>query len=191
MRFLNSSSAENSRTETLPEIKGSWKSIHDYARDNQAGRLADAVEGKNGTVLASIDSQTDTGWSALHVAAMHKSALATASAIELKGDIFLQDCFGRSPLHDAASNNAVEVLSHLVAKAKRGNLQVRDKEGNTPLHAAARAGSWDACSYLLAAGADSKAVNARGHTPQDSGTTPKFAAANDVLVSAIEQRREE
>ncbi|EKX54687.1 hypothetical protein GUITHDRAFT_55086, partial [Guillardia theta CCMP2712] len=147
------------------EIKGSWKSIHDYARDNDGKRLADAVEGRNGAILSSIDAQTDTGWSALHVAAMHKSALATASAIELRGDIFLQDCTGRSPLHDAAANNAVEVLSHLVAKAKRGNLQARDKLGNTPLHAAARAGAWDACRYLLAAGADSKVANARGHTP--------------------------
>ena len=86
----------------------------------------------------------------------------------------------------AGANNAVETLSHLVAKAQRGLVDsVRDKAGNTPLHTAAAHGCYEACEYLLKASCDPLAPNSRGHIPQDAATTPRFALANDLNAFSL------
>ena len=156
--------------------------MHDKARDDDGEAITDCVAGRKGATLKPVDDPTPSGWSALHVAGVYNTASAAAAAISNSGDVLAQDVHGRTPLHLAAANNAVETLSHMVAKVGRGNLdKVRDAEGNTPLHAAAKLGSSDAARYLLQASADARALNARGHLPHDAATTPSFALANELL----------
>ena len=156
--------------------------MHDKARDDDGEAITDCVAGRKGATLKPVDDPTPSGWSALHVAGVYNTASAAAAAISNSGDVLAQDVHGRTPLHLAAANNAVETLTHMVAKVGRGNLdKVRDAEGNTPLHVAAKLGSSDAARYLLQASADARALNARGHLPQDTATTPSFALANELL----------
>ena len=109
--------------------------MHDKARDDDGEAITDCVAGRKGATLKPVDDPTPSGWSALHVAGVYNTASAAAAAISNSGDVLAQDVHGRTPLHLAAANNAVETLSHMVAKVGRGNLdKVRDAEGNTPYH---------------------------------------------------------
>jgi hypothetical protein len=69
-----------------------------------------------------VDEASEGGWSALHVAGIYNSAISAAAAIDSNADVFQRDVSGRTPLHMAASNDAVETLTHMVAHAKRGLL---------------------------------------------------------------------
>ena len=58
----------------------------------------------------------------MHVAGIYNSAISAAAAIDSNAEVFQRDVSGRTPLHMAASNDAVETLTHMVAHAKRGLL---------------------------------------------------------------------
>jgi hypothetical protein len=91
-------------------------------------------QGRKGAILKSVDDVSEGGWSALHVAGIYNSGSAAGAAIDAQGDVFLRDYHGRTPLHLAAANNAVEALTHMVAKAQRDKLDsVRDNEGDDEL----------------------------------------------------------
>ncbi len=70
--------------------RGTWKSIHAKALENDSEGVSDFIMGRRGATLTTCDAQTNNGWSALHVAAMAGSNLAAATCIEGKADVFLK-----------------------------------------------------------------------------------------------------
>ena len=77
-----------------PELTGSWNVMHDKARDNDGQAIKDCVEGRNLAILKSVDDVSEGGWSALHVAGVYDSSLASAAAIDGNGDVLRRDCYG-------------------------------------------------------------------------------------------------
>jgi hypothetical protein len=70
--------------------RGTWKSIHAKALENDSEGVSDFIMGRQGATLTTCDAQTVNGWSALHVAAMTGANKAAASCIEGKADVFLK-----------------------------------------------------------------------------------------------------
>jgi len=73
------------------------------------------------------------------------------------------DEFGRSPLHYAAADGALEKVSSLLAAGADPNVQ--DDQGWSPLHFAAQATSAESAEALIAAGANTELQDTFGNTP--------------------------
>ncbi|KAJ8954917.1 hypothetical protein NQ318_016857 [Aromia moschata] len=59
----------------------------------------------------------------------------------------IRDSRGRTPAHQAAARNKVNILKFILEKG--GDLNNQDNAGNTPLHIAVEYESLDAVDYLL------------------------------------------
>ena len=75
------------------------------------------------------------------------------------------DAQGRQPIHDAAREEAVEVLDWLLAWG--ADPAARDIHGQTPLHLAADNGAWRSVERLLAVGVDPSLTDRKGRTALD------------------------
>lgn len=90
-------------------------------------------------------------------------------------EVNARDEHGWTPLHHAASRDAVSILQLLLDKG--ADVNSKTVEGATPLHVAAASGSLNTISLLLAKGVD---INAR----DNSGRTPlHYAAAKGSLAT--------
>jgi len=85
----------------------------------------------------------------------------------------LADEYGTTPIHAAAANGLVSLLSEIVKKPKI-NLNVQNEFGNTPLHFAALNRKNECVKILVAAGADTKVKN-------NNNQTPLFEACSNII----------
>lgn len=79
----------------------------------------------------------------------------------------LSDNQGRTPLHHAASSDALEVVKSLFDYG--ADVDVRDACGNTPLHVAVARGAKDIAEFLLSCAASADEPNDDGDTPLHLG----------------------
>lgn len=87
---------------------------------------------------------------------------------------------GSTPHHDAAAGGYLEILKLLVEKAPEA-LKICDEDGDTVLHNAARGDHKEVVEYLLSQGADPKAKNSEGNTPEQEAEEEEVKA---VLAAA-------
>uniref|UniRef100_A0A8C2CCR5 CARD- and ANK-containing Inflammasome Adaptor Protein n=1 Tax=Cyprinus carpio TaxID=7962 RepID=A0A8C2CCR5_CYPCA len=131
----------------------SKKARLDERLPNQISGLHLAVQ--SGTLMAlllrvgaQINSITQDGFTALHLASQSGHTEAVAQLLEGKADIHVKDKQGRTALHWAAAQGEVGVIQLLLNSGSSTN--ATEKEKKTPLHLAAMEGHTRAVSVLLA-----------------------------------------
>ena len=77
----------------------------------------------------------------------------------------LREMTGETVMHWAVQSESTAKLLEVIAARDAGLVHVKDKYGCTPLHLAAKCGREAVIQALLAAGADTNAKDAGGHTP--------------------------
>eukprot|EP00038_Savillea_parva_P030252 m.76550 g.76550 ORF g.76550 m.76550 type:complete len:341 (+) comp9070_c0_seq1:21-1043(+) len=112
--------------------------------------------------------------SALHAAAELNADKCASVLIDMGANVNLQDFNGRTPMHYAAMNNAVDAMNVLISKGlamvdmpeqgTMGHCAPRST-GDTPLHIACRHGAVECVEALLEAGANPNARNNDLRTP--------------------------
>ncbi len=131
------------------------------------------------------------GWTPLHYAVQRNGNPAVAAAlIEAGADIHARQNDGPTPLHDAATAEAVALLLKAGAdiEARASYLGWRQPNGRdmTPLHVAAKRGNAAVFTALLEAGADPTARDVEGRTPLDhAGEQKALQELESVKRSAV------
>ena len=90
-------------------------------------------------------------------------------------DVNIQNSFGNTALHIAASWARTDIATMLLEKG--GDLNARNSVGGTPLHWAARYGKVISIELLAKAGADMSAVDNDGKTPADVAESLRVSEA--------------
>ena len=89
-------------------------------------------------------------------------------------DLDAIDKDGRTPLHRACGNNALELAKLLIARGADGD--AKDNWGWTPLHWACRNNAHELAKLLLEKGAEVGAKNKWGETPLDVAGSDEMGA---------------
>jgi ankyrin repeat protein len=143
---------------------------------------------------ASVHALAEGQTTALHAAARIGSLETVAALLAADANPLALDEFGRGPLHQAvrwAANPAdttedrqrAEVVRRLLAAGE--SPMARELEQRTPLHFAAGNGFALCVDVLLAAGADARAVDAYGLTPEDHAQRGRHGG----IVRTLRNRR--
>ena len=132
----------------------------------------------------------ESGATALHYAAIHRSAKIVHYLLDHGADIEAADRSGFRPLHHAAQCAGDEPTAALLALLGRGaEIDARNKNGTTPLmHAVQRNKPWNV-RELVIAGATENAANNTGYTPL--GEARQMRNAAPMLYAAFEDGRAE
>ena len=135
--------------------------------------------------LEALRQKDEHGWTALHVAIVHKQASAAKHLVTQGAPIEERDNKGRTPLLIAAQQNLPDIVALLVAKKRaqinankkrwsskrqvaarlRAYVDTADQRGWTALHHAAANGNEDMVKELIAAGAQVDSRNSAQRTP--------------------------
>ena len=87
-------------------------------------------------VKLNLEAHTESGWSALHLAAKSGSLYAVHALVEAGADVNATDMsYGRTPLHIAVDSNHKHIVTYLLTKTK-ANVNLKNFGGNTALHSA-------------------------------------------------------
>jgi len=97
-------------------------------------------------------------------------------------DINVSDVFGRTPLHRAAEDGRIYVVSLLITKG--ADVNARDGVNNTALHGAAHYGHKQVVEILIKGGADLNIKNIDGRTPLHWAVEMGHREIADLLVSS-------
>ena len=92
------------------------------------------------------------------------------------------DRYGETPLHLAASENAVATATLLVERGAAVN--AKNDDGNTPLHYAARKNAVATATLLVERGAAVNAKNGWGYTPLHHATRQNAVATATLLIES-------
>ena len=79
-------------------------------------------------------------------------------------EIDAQDCFGRSPLHDACELNYDDMVEFLLQNGANINIQTYNQK-QRPIHFAAKNDACQCLTKLLASGADINSLDGKNRTP--------------------------
>ena len=99
-------------------------------------------------------------------------------------DVNVKDGGDRTPLHYAASNGHVSIVSALLGSGAEVN--VKENRGWTPLHYAARNGHVSIVSALLGSGAEVNVKNRSGETPLHYAVYGHVSVVSALLGSGAE-----
>jgi hypothetical protein len=140
---------------------------------------------------AQVNAIDDSGFAALHWAAMGGKLEIAQCLVEHGADVNVRSRTGCTPLHPAARTGELDMIQYLLASGAEVDARIDDRgsaEGNTPLHSAAIRGQLAAAKLLLEHGADVNAQNAAGETPVQLATP---ANQNDAVrgITAEQRRR--
>lgn len=111
-----------------------------------------------------IDLQSIDGFTALHAAATSGGAQVVSLLVHAGANIFLQDQYGRSPLHFAAACSAGVDAVNALCEVDETIIDLQDYAGNTALHTAAEYGNHEVLLSLLQTAADPTVENSHGLT---------------------------
>lgn len=114
---------------------------------------------------ALLDSFSEDGWTALHLAAFfgRKEVVELLLARDAKLDLKSKNQLNNTPLNAAVAANRLEIARLLLEKGADAN--AHQHGGITPLHEAAAAGNADMVRLLLAHHADANAISEDNRTP--------------------------
>ena len=101
--------------------------------------------------------------------------------LKAQGFNITQDFVTGTPMHYAASGNAVDSIKWL--KSLGFDINARDNNDGTPMHHAARANAEDAMKWLIALGADISVLNFDGETPMHYAASGNAVDAMNWLMT--------
>ena len=81
----------------------------------------------------------------------------------LGAEINAQDCYGRSPLHEACSLDYVDMVEFLIQNG--ANIDIETFQKQKPIHFVAKNDSCQCLTKLLAYGADINSLDKKNRTP--------------------------
>jgi ankyrin repeat protein len=99
-----------------------------------------------------------------------------------------KDTAGETPLHRAADGGNDAAVQTLLAKGG-ADVQAKTELGDSPLHLAIKGGHCEAVKMLLAKGADLRAKNTSGETPEDLASAPGQERVATVIAEVVATRR--
>ncbi len=103
------------------------------------------------------------------------------SGSDVSSKLNVRDQYGRTPLHNAASQGQGSLVGQLIADG--ADVSAKDNGGYTPLHLAVGFGQKAVAELLIAKGADINAKNGEGQTPLYSAAAWGQMAIVELLVS--------
>ena len=132
----------------------------------------------------SLNSRTETGATALHIAAGWARRAMTLRLFQLGADINAIDHMGRTPLHEVATviSDGAEIDTLKVLMAKGARIDTQDKHGETALHIAAKNGCTHMVAALLYFKADATIKNTLGKTAMQLAKDNGYAATVELLT---------
>ena len=135
-----------------------------------------------------IDDRTETGATALHIAASWARRAMVLRLIQLGADVQAVDNFGQTPLHNLVTvmSDGAEIDTLKVLMARSVRIDAQDIDGKTALHIAAENGYTRMVSALLYFKADPTIKDARGFTAAQLAKKKGFIATFDVLTKKPE-----
>jgi ankyrin repeat protein len=116
-----------------------------------------------------IDAKTIEGETSLYIAS-HSYFEVVQMLLRGGADPGLTKNDGRTPLHNAAESNNVDIINVILATCQ--NVDAKSENGETPLHCAASRGYESTVEPLLNAGADPNSKNENGTTPIEKTKRP-------------------
>ena len=88
------------------------------------------------------------------------------------------DINGKTPLHDAAKNEYLDICKLIIGNVEDKNPSCR--KGFTPLHWAARKGNVDLCKFIIANIDDANPLTNDGQTPRNFAESYKLPGYNNA-----------
>ncbi len=139
---------------------------------------------------ASLDTATDEGVTALHLAAATDQYEMVQLLLDRGASMESRTRLGFTPLHWAASRDAIRSIAVLLAGG--ADIDVKAHHDVTPLHWAASRDAKQAVQKLLHAGADLSARTTSGETPlhiavRNSSSSPSAIALAAFRVATAEE----
>lgn len=114
------------------------------------------------------------GTTSLHQAAENGDLSLVRNIVESnKKMVNAGDEFGITPLHFAAINNHIQVVTYLISRG--GRVNSKTKKGITPLYGACSEGRKEIVEMLIASGADVNAATEDGAIPLHAASTKEVA----------------
>lgn len=153
--------------------------LHVAASKNGSASIVEALLAA-GANFSLRGGKKDTTALGLAVEAGNKGVVE--ALIQHKASLNAADESGRTPLHVAASYNAVAVTELLLAAG--ASVDVRDDEGERPLHVASAGGCSEIITALMKHGAGSCAFSAKGKAPLHLAADRGHVGATTTLLVA-------
>ncbi|RSM05044.1 hypothetical protein CEP52_006462 [Fusarium oligoseptatum] len=124
---------------------------------------------------ADIDAQDDSGWTALHMAALAEKKFLIKMLYELSADGEVKDKMGRTPLVLACSEGRWGAVGELVNAG--ATVDEKDSDGMTVFHHLAIKGASSALISTIVEGLDGTDIRRLINSQDPGGRTPLYIAA--------------
>lgn len=145
-------------------------------------KLLDKAMMYNINVKLILDSQSNKGNTALHIASKKGNIKIVELLLKNNVELDLQNVKGKTALHYAVEKENEEGFKKLIGKYNLFNFDKQDKEGKTALHCAVKIDNEEFVRELLRVGADSNKQDIKGNTPLHYAVLNKNFAIISLLL---------